>query len=63
MKTAVEFSVDGAIGYITLNRPEAGNAINLKLAQDFMKAVSNCEHDSAIRCVILRGQGLSLIHI
>lgn len=47
----------GAIAYITLNRPDAGNAINVPLARALLEQVSAAETDPAIRCVVLRGEG------
>src|SRR5690606_38693745 len=38
---------------ITLNRPEAGNAINLAMAQDLMQASIHADQDAGVRCVLL----------
>jgi 2-(1,2-epoxy-1,2-dihydrophenyl)acetyl-CoA isomerase len=53
----VAFAADSAIAWITLNRPEAGNAINLEMAQSLARAAANCESDKRIRCVVLTGAG------
>ena len=50
-------SVDGPIATLTLNRPAAGNAIDLPLAQALMKAAIRVDQDDTIRCVILTGTG------
>jgi 2-(1,2-epoxy-1,2-dihydrophenyl)acetyl-CoA isomerase len=47
----------GGIAEVILNRPEALNALNEDLAQELVAALHECEHDSAIRCVVLRANG------
>ncbi len=42
---------------LTLNRPEAGNAIDLDLAHALMEAAILCDEDDAIKCVVLTGAG------
>lgn len=51
------FDVADGIATITLNRPEAGNAINMPLAQGLLQAALRCSHDQAIRCVMLTARG------
>lgn len=53
----VLFSVDGPVATIKLNRPEVGNAIGLPLARALLEAAIRCDHDPAIRCVVLTGNG------
>ncbi len=53
----VLFDVADGIATITLNRPEAGNAINLPLAQGLFQAALRCAADASIRCVVLTGRG------
>ena len=48
---------DGAVGIISLNRPENLNAFNLDLAQLFLKIVEDYRQDDRIRVVVVRGQG------
>jgi enoyl-CoA hydratase len=45
------------IGYITLNRPEAGNTINLKLAQELEDVCRRINQDEDVYVVILTGAG------
>lgn len=47
----------GSIAYVTLNRPDAGNAINLSLARHLLGATETVGTDPAVRCVVLRGNG------
>lgn len=42
---------------ITLNRPDAANAINLALARELLGVAIRCNQDSAIRAVVLSGAG------
>ena len=48
---------NGAIAWITLDRPDTGNAIDLALAQALVAAAGECAADRAVRCVILTGAG------
>lgn len=53
----VLFDVDGDVATITLNRPDAGNAINLESAEALFDIAICCELDPTIRCVVLKGNG------
>lgn len=53
----VVMSVDAGIATLTLNRPEAGNTINMDMAQALLQAAIRCDTDGAIRCVVLTGSG------
>jgi 2-(1,2-epoxy-1,2-dihydrophenyl)acetyl-CoA isomerase len=46
---------EGAVATITLNRPQALNALNRELTLALRDAVFAVENDAAIRCVVLRG--------
>lgn len=49
--------VTDRIAWLTLNRPEAGNAIDLPMARALVDASILCQTDPAIRCVVLTGAG------
>ena len=49
--------VDGVIATIRLHRPDAGNAIDVALAEALLAAVEKCGADAAVRSVILTGAG------
>lgn len=49
--------VDGAIGLITLNRPQAANALNQHMAEELASAIRQAEGDRHIRVIILTGAG------
>ncbi|MBI1260132.1 MAG: enoyl-CoA hydratase [Rhizobiales bacterium] len=45
----------GAVGVITLNRPEALNALSNGLMDDVTAAIDDLEADSGIRCLVITG--------
>ena len=57
MSDGILFSVDAGIARITLDRPDAGNAITLPLARALLAAALRCEYDQAVRCVVVSGNG------
>lgn len=48
---------DGAVGIITLNRPDALNALNSKLCAELVDQLAAWEADANIGCVIITGAG------
>ena len=57
MFDTLEVGTDGAVGTITLNRPERLNALSLQLAEDLISAANWFEQQAEIRVVVLRGSG------
>ena len=55
--TPLLVSSEGAISTLTLNRPHAGNTIDLPLACALLDAATACDNDPAVRCVVLTGAG------
>ncbi len=51
------FTQEGAVATVALNRPEALNAINLKLGEELLDCLERCAEDASIRAVILTGKG------
>jgi 2-(1,2-epoxy-1,2-dihydrophenyl)acetyl-CoA isomerase len=51
------FEVREGVAYVTLNRPDAANAINLQLSKDLAYAAMRCDEDPAVRAVVLTGSG------
>lgn len=47
----------GAVAYLTLNRPDVGNAIDVPLARCLLETAIAVEADATVRCVVLRGNG------
>jgi 2-(1,2-epoxy-1,2-dihydrophenyl)acetyl-CoA isomerase len=46
----------GAVGWITLARPERFNSLDVATARDLRRAALRLARDEAVRCVVLRGQ-------
>jgi 2-(1,2-epoxy-1,2-dihydrophenyl)acetyl-CoA isomerase len=53
----VLLTVADNIATITLNRPKAGNAVDLSLAKALLEAAVACDRDHEVRCVVLTGAG------
>lgn len=55
----VEVEVDGAVGWVWLNRPEKHNALSADMWADIPEAVSELTGDERIRCLVVAGRGPS----
>lgn len=55
--THVLLDIRDMIAYLTLNRPEMLNALNLEMAKDLMDAALECERNPAVRAVVVAGAG------
>ena len=49
--------VQDGVGVVTLNRPEAKNAMNLQMTADLCEAVWSLEADDAVRAIVITGAG------
>jgi len=54
--TVTATSVDG-VAVLSLNRPEAGNALTLELCTDLVDALDEADRDDEVAVVIVRGEG------
>lgn len=54
---AIEYETKENVAIITLNRPEARNAVNGDIAQGMEAALDNYEANDDLRCAILRANG------
>lgn len=45
------------VATITLNRADAGNAIDVELAHELLRTAIECEEDKSVRCVLLNAAG------
>ena len=52
----VKYEVQGAVGILTIDRPEALNALNGEVLQELDRALDGVDQDS-IRCLIITGGG------
>ena len=53
----LRFERDGAVAVLTLNRPQAGHAIDVVMARELMEASIVCNRDESIRAVLVRSEG------
>ncbi len=56
----VRYDVDDGVATIRLDRPDAGNTIDLTLVEDFYEAVSRAAGSPGVRAILLGGTGGSL---
>ncbi len=55
--SCLNFEVRDNVAHITLNRPEAANALNLALAQELEEISLRCNEGADVRAVLLTGNG------
>jgi 2-(1,2-epoxy-1,2-dihydrophenyl)acetyl-CoA isomerase len=55
--TTVALDVLDGVAHLTLDRPEARNAVSLELARDLYEATSELAGNQTVRVVLLRGRG------
>lgn len=55
--TPLRYEVVEGVAIRTLDRPQAGNTINLELSHALEAAALRCNEDAAVRCVLLKGTG------
>jgi enoyl-CoA hydratase len=48
-------AVDGPVATVTLNRPQALNALNAPLLSELVDALAKLDADEAVRCIVLTG--------
>src|SRR4026209_2625031 len=53
----VLYEVKEGVGRITLNRPEAYNALNLTLGRELFQAALEADEDRPVRCIVITGAG------
>jgi len=59
MPDLVLYEASEKIGYVTLNRPDKLNALNMELRRDLAAALAQADEDAATSVVVLRGNGRS----
>ena len=57
MTDHITLDIQDSIAFITLNRPEARNALSLEMRDGLAEYTAQVEFDDAVRCVVLRGAG------
>ncbi|MGJ6123833.1 enoyl-CoA hydratase-related protein [Mycolicibacterium sp. Y3] len=56
----IDFRVEDGVATICLNRPAQRNAINLRMAQEFLEVVRRIAADPSVRAVLISGNGPAL---
>jgi len=51
--------IDGAVGTVTLNRPDQHNAMDAEMLEEFLAAVWGLDGDAAVRAIVITGAGRS----
>jgi enoyl-CoA hydratase len=54
---SLEYTVDGRVARIELNRPERGNGITLEMPQELAACVERADLDPAVHVIALSGRG------
>ena len=55
--TNIKLEKEGAVATISLNRPDAMNALSPALLEDLSSAVANVQDDQNIKALVIRGEG------
>jgi 2-(1,2-epoxy-1,2-dihydrophenyl)acetyl-CoA isomerase len=53
----LEVVINNGIATLTMNRPEARNALSMEMRQELNEALHDIETDNSVRCVVLTGAG------
>jgi 2-(1,2-epoxy-1,2-dihydrophenyl)acetyl-CoA isomerase len=53
--THIRIDKDGAVGFLTMDRSERFNALDVHMAQDLRQAGLRLARDAEVRCMVLRG--------
>jgi len=54
---AINYTVNDAVATITLNRPEAYNALDGTMGKEFFEASIEADEDTRVRCIVVTGAG------
>ena len=53
----LEYEVRDGVGFVTLARPDAANALNLRMCQELLEVAIACREDRAVRAVLIGSRG------
>lgn len=56
-KAVVVSNMGNGFVLMTLNRPEAANALSIKMLEQLRDAVAACKFDRSVRCIVVTGAG------
>ena len=51
------YNVDGAVAWITLNRPQFANALTPAQRNTIIELLRDCDHDRSVRAIVVRATG------
>jgi 2-(1,2-epoxy-1,2-dihydrophenyl)acetyl-CoA isomerase len=54
---SIIFEKRDGVAYITLNRPDDANALDLEMAEELHRTAMDCDQDAAVRAVLITGKG------
>ena len=53
----VDYTVDGHIGIVTINRPEVMNALSFQTHQELARAIDEADENHDVRVIVITGSG------
>lgn len=53
----LDLAIADGVATLTMNRPEARNALSMEMRAQLIDVLHDIEHDDAVRCVVLKGAG------
>lgn len=53
----IDVKIDGAVGWLVLNRPDKLNAMNAQMLTEFSTTLDRLNDDDAVRVIVIRGAG------
>ncbi|MFW5438789.1 enoyl-CoA hydratase [Paenibacillus apiarius] len=56
-KAVLVSNMGNGIVLMTLNRPEAANALSIKMLEQLRDAAATCKFDRSVRCIVVTGAG------
>lgn len=56
-ESSVVLDREGAVAVVRLNRPQAGNTVDMPLALELERVVDVIEADDSVRCIVMTGTG------
>ncbi len=57
----IKYTVDGYIGRLTINRPEALNALNSEVLSELNRVLCEIKENKDLRVLIVTGEGRSFV--
>ena len=57
----LRFELADHVARITLNRPDAANAMNLQMTKDLLEVGIECDENPDVRAVLLRSEGSDVL--